>query len=164
MSWRCPFKLGLLILVFHYLTCVVNLGDSPTFVSRWRVLYTEWDWREWPWRGRRAGTRETRERWPLTTEVNRDSNSTNERGPSLVGFLGLSCRHKRFLVCLGCSSQPSTNIFSSPYTFSIPLSPPPSKLGWQPCWVTCLLVCVSGWDCPLPQTHRVDAHSAQVPF
>jgi hypothetical protein len=36
--------------------------------------------------------------------------------------------------------------FSSPYTFSIPLSKSPSKLGRQPCWVACLLVCVSG--CP----------------
>ena len=42
------------------------------------------------------------------------SKSTNERGerrPSLVGSLGPSCRYKRFLSCLGCSGQPSTNIF-----------------------------------------------------
>jgi hypothetical protein len=53
--------------------------------------------------------------WPLLiveTEVNGDSKSTNERGSSLVGLLGLPCRYKRFLPCLGCSSQPSTNIFS----------------------------------------------------
>ncbi len=113
ISWRCPFKVGLLILVFHYLTCV-NLGDSPTFVSRWRVLYTEWDWREWPWRGRRVGTRETRERWPLLTvetEVNRDSKSTNERSPSLVGSLGLLCRYTRFFFCLGFSRRPSKKYF-----------------------------------------------------
>jgi hypothetical protein len=34
--------------------------------------------------------------------------------------------------------------FSSPHTISMPLSPSPSKLGRQACWVTCLLVCVSG--------------------
>ncbi len=51
-------------------------------------------------------TRETREGWPLLTvetEANRDSKSTNERGPSLFGSLGSSCRYKRFLSCLGCS-------------------------------------------------------------
>ncbi len=39
--------------------------------------------------------RETREGWPLLTvdnEINGDSRSTNEWGPSLVGSLGLSCR------------------------------------------------------------------------
>ncbi len=39
-------------------------------------------------------TRETREGLPLLTvetEINGDSKSTNERGPSLVGSLGLSC-------------------------------------------------------------------------
>ncbi len=33
--------------------------------------------------------------WPLLTvetEMNGDSKSTNERGPSLIGSLGLSCR------------------------------------------------------------------------
>ncbi len=36
------------------------------------------------------------------------------------------------------------NIFSSSYTISIPVSPSPRKLGKQPCWVACLLVCVFG--------------------
>jgi hypothetical protein len=36
----------------------------------------------------------------VETKVNRDSKSTNERGPSLVGSLDLSC--------LGCNSRPST--------------------------------------------------------
>jgi hypothetical protein len=36
------------------------------------------------------------------------------------------------------------NIFSPPYTISMSLSPSPSKLGRQPGWVACLLVCVSG--------------------
>jgi hypothetical protein len=47
----------------------------------------------------------------VETEVNGDSRITNERGPSLVGFLGLSCRFKRFLFFLGCSSEPSTKYF-----------------------------------------------------
>ena len=34
----------------------------------------------------------------------------------LVHCMGLSCRYKRLLFCLGCTSWPSTNIFSSPYT------------------------------------------------
>ncbi len=41
--------------------------------------------------------RETREGWPLLkveTEVNGDAKSTNERGPFLVGSLGLSWRYK----------------------------------------------------------------------
>ncbi len=42
--------------------------------------------------------------WLLETEVNGDSNSTSERD-----LLALSCRCKRFLFCLGCSSQPSSN-------------------------------------------------------
>jgi hypothetical protein len=37
---------------------------------------------------------------------------TNERGPSLVGLLGLSCQYKRFLSFLGCFSWPSTKYFS----------------------------------------------------
>ncbi len=48
--------------------------------------------------------RETREGWPLLTveiEVNGDSKSTKERGPALVGAVGLSCRYKRCSLCLG---------------------------------------------------------------
>ncbi len=47
--------------------------------------------------------RENREGWPLLTietGVNGDSKSTNERGPSLVGSLGLSCRYERFFVLI----------------------------------------------------------------
>ncbi len=58
--------------------------------------------------------RETRDRWPLLTvetEVNGDSGSTYEIGPSLVGSLGLSCRFKRVLSCLGCPSQPNSKYF-----------------------------------------------------
>jgi hypothetical protein len=45
--------------------------------------------------------RETREGWHLLTvetEVNGDSKSTIERGPSLVGSLGSSCRYKRLFI------------------------------------------------------------------
>jgi hypothetical protein len=40
-----------------------------------------------------AQVRETRKGWPLLTvetKVNGDLKSTNERGPSLVGLLGMS--------------------------------------------------------------------------
>jgi hypothetical protein len=79
----------------------------------------------------------------LETEINGDSKSTNKRGPSLVCLLGLLCPYKRFLICLGCSSRPSAKIFFVTVHCSIPLSPSPSNLGRQPCWVACLLVCVS---------------------
>jgi hypothetical protein len=36
----------------------------------------------------------------VRTEVNGDSKSTNERGPSLVDSFGLSCWYKRFWFCL----------------------------------------------------------------
>jgi hypothetical protein len=56
--------------------------------------------------------KETREGWTLLTavetELNGDSNSTKERGPSLVGSLDSLCSYNRFLPCLGCFSQPST--------------------------------------------------------
>ncbi len=62
--------------------------------------------------GLRIGTLyQTREGWILLTvetEVNGDSKRTNERGPLLVGSLGLSCRYKRYLFCLGCSSWPNS--------------------------------------------------------
>ncbi len=54
------------------------------------------------------------ESWPLLTveiESNGDSKSTNERGPSLVSSLGLSCRYKGFLSRIGSSNQPSTQYF-----------------------------------------------------
>jgi hypothetical protein len=47
----------------------------------------------------------------VETETYGNSKSTNERGPSLVGSLGLSFRYKRFLSCVGCSSRPCTKYF-----------------------------------------------------
>jgi hypothetical protein len=96
--------------------------------------------------------RETRVGWPLltvVTELNGDSKSTYERCPSLVGSLGLSCRYEIFvLLWLLWSSQCKIN-YSSPVNCFIFLSPSLSKLGWQLCWVACLLVCVSGLNCHL---------------
>ncbi len=104
--------------------------------------------------------RETRERWPLLTvetEVNReDSRRKNERGHFLVGSLGLFCTYKRFLFCLGCSSQPSTNYrFPSPYTFSIPLSPIAQQAG-QAAVLGRLSLCVCLWG-----RYTVHRHSSQ---
>ncbi len=65
----------------------------------------------------------------------------------MVGSLGLSCRYKRFLFCLGCSSWPSTKYFFPHHTLFQP--PSLSQLGRQPCWVACLLVCVSGHGTPV---------------
>ncbi len=67
----------------------------------------------------RAGNRKTIDGWPLLpveTEVNGNSKSTNERDPSLVGSLGLLCRYKWFLFCLGCSSRPTTKYFFPRHT------------------------------------------------
>ncbi len=75
---------------------------------------------------------ETRERWPLLiveVKVNGDSKSTNERGPSMVGSLGLSCQYKTFMFCLSSTTQPSTKYFSSPHTFSLYVSPDPQQPG-----------------------------------
>jgi hypothetical protein len=50
--------------------------------------------------------------WPLLTvetEVNGDSKSTNERGPSLVGSLALSCQYNR--SALAALVGPVRNIF-----------------------------------------------------
>jgi hypothetical protein len=48
---------------------------------------------------------------PIATEVNRDSGSTNERDPSLIGSLGLTCRYKRFCSAWAAPVGPVQNIF-----------------------------------------------------
>ncbi len=87
----------------------------------------------------RFGTsRETREGWLLLTvktEVNGGSKSIHERDPFLVGTLGPSFWYKRFLFRHTALAGPVQNIFSSPYTITIPLSLSPINLGNQPCWV-----------------------------
>jgi hypothetical protein len=54
---------------------------------------------------------------------------TNEKGSFLVGSLGSSCRYKKFMFCLGCSSRPS--IISSPYTTYFNLFVPIAQQDWQ---------------------------------
>jgi hypothetical protein len=85
-------------------------------------------------------TRETREGWTLLsveTEPNRDSRSTYERSPSVVGLLVSLCQYNRFLSCPGCSIGPE-QFFSSPRAlFQFILSP---KLGGQSCRVASLLI------------------------
>ncbi len=93
--------------------------------------------------------RETREGWPLLTVetyVNGYSKRTNEREP-FPWLVRWACRAgtRDFCSALAAIAGPDPNIFfSSPYTVSVPLSQSPSKLGRQPCWVACLLVCISG--------------------
>ncbi len=56
---------------------------------------------------------------------------------------------------------PVQNIFSSPYTISMPLTPSPSELGRQPCLVAFLLICVSAISlvkrpvCPLVKFRHI---------
>ncbi len=71
----------------------------------------------------------------VETEVNGDSKSTNERGPSLVGCTRDFCSTVHWLL-----QSVQYKIFtSSTYTFSVPLSPSLSKLDRQTCWVACLI-------------------------
>jgi hypothetical protein len=76
----------------------------------------------------------------IKTEVNGDSKRTNERGPSLVGLLGSSCRYMRLLFSIGSSGKPSSQIFfSSLYTISIYVSPSTNNLGrGKSCRAACL--------------------------
>jgi hypothetical protein len=87
--------------------------------------------------------RETREGWPLLT-IETEANGDSKRAVSWLDRWVCRAGTRDFLFCLGCSCRPSTKyFFSSSYIISIPLSPSASKLGRQPCWVACLLVCVS---------------------
>ncbi len=86
----------------------------------------------------------------IKTEENEDSKSTNERVlPWLVHW---ACRAgtRDFCPASAALVSPVQNIFSSPCTTSIHLSPSPSKLDRQSCCVACLLICVSestsGWE------------------
>ncbi len=104
--------------------------------------------------GEGDGARETREWWWLLltvdTELNGDSKSTNERAPFSLGSLGLSSWYERFLFCLGFSSRPIQNIFSTPYTISIPLSPCIAQQAGQPAVPGRLSLCVRLWLKPTP--------------
>jgi hypothetical protein len=96
-----------------------------------------------------AENRETREGWPLLpveTEANGDTKSTNERGPSLVGLLGSSCRYKIYLSCLGCSSRPSKKYFFHHRTLFIFICLRRRRASGAGCRSgSLLLICVSDW-------------------
>jgi hypothetical protein len=75
-------------------------------------------------------TRNTRGGLPQLTvviKVNGDSKGTNERGPSLVASLGLSCLYKRFLFSLGAQYKiffPTVHSFN----FFVPIA---QQAAWQ---------------------------------
>ncbi len=98
-----------------------NIHLSRKATREWWSLLTvgpnwgEWGLREYKWKGVLSWL----VRWACRA-------STRDFFPALAGLVG-----------------PVQNTFSSPFTFLISLSPSPSKLGRQPCWVACLLVCVS---------------------
>jgi hypothetical protein len=70
----------------------------------------------------------------------------NERGPSLVGSLGLSCQYKRFLFCLGCCSRSSTMCFFPHRTLYFNSSVPIVQQAGQAVLLghLSLSICVSG--------------------
>ncbi len=88
--------------------------------------------------------RETREGWPLLTVETEVRGDSKEHKSFLGWFVRLIVLVQNifFLPWLLYSAQYKI-FFSSPYTISVPLSPSPSKLGRQSCWVARLLVCVS---------------------
>ncbi len=75
--------------------------------------------------------------------ANGESKRTYERDPSLVGCSACRAGTRDLSLALPALVGQLQNIFSSPCTISTYLSPSPSKLGRQPCWVACLLLCVS---------------------
>jgi hypothetical protein len=79
----------------------------------------------------------------VETDVNGDSKSTNERGSAMGGLLGMSCWYKNFCSALAALIGPAQNIFPHRKTH-VPVA---LKLGRQPCWVACHLLCWSGPAC-----------------
>ncbi len=59
-----------------------------------------------------------------------------------------------FLSCVGCSSRPSTKYFFITIHYFTSLSPSPSKLGRQSCWVAGLLICVSVPNTSYPHSSK----------
>ncbi len=85
-------------------------ADIRRFFSGWTIA-PALPLRALLWRCTIKKLSETREWRPLLTvetEVNGDSKSTNERGPSLVMFVGRVVPVQETLFCLNCSSWPST--------------------------------------------------------
>jgi hypothetical protein len=75
--------------------------------------------------------------------VNEDSKSSNER--VLSWLLRWACRAatRDFCSALSALVGPVKNIFFLTVHFFSSFAPIAQKLGRQPCWVACLLVCVS---------------------
>jgi hypothetical protein len=91
--------------------------------------------------------RETREGWPLLTvetEVNGDSKSANEKGlPWLVHW---ACREgtRDFCSAVAALVRQYKIIFPRRSLFQFLCPHRPASWDRLPCWVACLLVCVSG--------------------
>ncbi len=66
------------------------------------------------------------------------------KGSFLGWFNGLVVPVQEIVVYLGCSKRPGRKYFFPHRTLQYFNSLPPRKLGRQPCWVACLLLCVSG--------------------
>jgi hypothetical protein len=66
---------------------------------------------------------------------------------ALLWFVGLVVQVEEiFILPLVLSSAQNKIFFFSPHTFSLYMSPSPSKLGRQSCRVAFLLICVSGCE------------------
>jgi hypothetical protein len=79
----------------------------------------------------------------VKTEANGASKSTNKSEPFLVCCWACAAEQEIFVLPWLLLSAQYKLLFSSLFTISIPLSPIASKLARQPCWVACLLACVS---------------------
>ncbi len=117
-------------MISHLHLILVTRPSSPSTITRY------------------VSIRETREGWPLLTVGTWNWGEWGHKKDKCKGFFpgwffGLVVP-VQILFVLAALAGPVQNIFSSPYTISMPMSPSPSKLGRQPCWVASLLVCVSG--------------------
>ncbi len=83
---------------------------------------------------------------------------------SLVDLLGLSCQYNRFCTFLAALVGPVQNfLFLTVHYFNY-VSPSPSKQGRPSCWITCLLICVSGGPCQYVRVAGEIFPSILVPF
>ncbi len=113
---------------FPHLTDSVQLHRAAALPWRFQALKAE---------------RPERGAWPLLiveTEPNGDLWSINERGPSLVGSLGSSCRYKRFYPALAALKY----LFQTAHFFTLCFA-----IAHQPGQAVvpgsdCLLICFSG--------------------
>ncbi len=89
--------------------------------------------------------REQREGWPLLTVETEANGNSKSTGSSFLGWFVELVIAVQEIFCPAQDALvgPVQNIsFSHQYTISIHLSPLPSKLGRQSCWVACHLKCV----------------------